>query len=301
MSDGLRFDIAIGNPPYQNNDGSKIPLWPECVLATLRHVKRGGTFAQIHPSNWRGQGGRSITEKAAKTLRALDIEWLKMVRKQDCKKTFANVETPFDVYVIRNQSTPGFWTEMEGTDGSEFGGHLRNAPFIPNFKNADLAKCIAEPWEERVRLLHGMEYEETNLAQMSIRETPHHCHPCIYTISEDAKKYPTPESRLKLRWSDVIRRDRMGRPHHFGTPKLCFVDWQRSGIPFADVNGDYGMCPTTFGLLDDTELLPRIGAAMHSKRFRKMMEAVRFNTHDWNIRLIAQFKRDFWRLFEEED
>ena len=54
-----KFDIVIGNPPYQErkpgNKKSRM-IWQDFVLDGIKVLKQGGTLAMIHPPAWRGAG-----------------------------------------------------------------------------------------------------------------------------------------------------------------------------------------------------------------------------------------------------
>ena len=60
MKRDMKFDIVVGNPPYQErkegNTHSK-SIWPEFVECSLKILKEDGTLAMIHPPSWRNMGG----------------------------------------------------------------------------------------------------------------------------------------------------------------------------------------------------------------------------------------------------
>ena len=52
---------------------------------------------------------------------------------------------------------------------------------------------------------------------------------------------------------------------------------------------------------DDVANLDVIARVMDGSRFRKMMDAARFNTEDWNRHVIKLFRKDFWKEFVNDD
>ena len=65
MNKGLKFDIVIGNPPYQEKVGpaKTEEIWPDFVVDGLDLLVEGGRLAMIHPPAWRGGGGNEIVNR----------------------------------------------------------------------------------------------------------------------------------------------------------------------------------------------------------------------------------------------
>ena len=60
LGDSLKFDIVIGNPPYQERKlehTKSQAIWNEFVEDAHRILKEGGKLAMIHPAGWRNLGG----------------------------------------------------------------------------------------------------------------------------------------------------------------------------------------------------------------------------------------------------
>ena len=299
MSGALTFDAAIGNPPYQDvaNRGSSI--WQEFVLLNLRALRSGGTLAMIHPPRWRGPGRTraSSMDEATDWLRRIDVEWISMTDKENCGRVFKGVTIPFDAYVARKAETDGFETEIVGTDGAARRACIKEGPLVPNFDCPDLERILAAPGEERVRFLSCKSTFASVRPCMSRTRTETHVHPCVWAISGDRDKEEDAGGRLNLWWSsDAVGG---GRKAMFGVPKVMFGVSQQSGIPRADPEGEYGMMEFVSAIVDDPEVLPMIAKAMDGKRFRRAMDAVRFNTEMWSRHVIPLLKRDFWRVLLE--
>ena len=49
----LNFDVIVGNPPYQSDDGgSSIKLWKKFIIKSSEHVKPNGMIALVTPISW---------------------------------------------------------------------------------------------------------------------------------------------------------------------------------------------------------------------------------------------------------
>jgi len=55
MSEDVKYDIILGNPPYNQNGVNKGggTLWPKFVWKAFRMVKEGGYITFVHPLGWR--------------------------------------------------------------------------------------------------------------------------------------------------------------------------------------------------------------------------------------------------------
>ncbi len=52
LDNTMKFDVVVGNPPYQRNDGSSHKLWPDFVKQSINVIKQDGYVAYITPTGW---------------------------------------------------------------------------------------------------------------------------------------------------------------------------------------------------------------------------------------------------------
>ena len=78
MEARMKFDLVMGNPPYQESSNSGNPVWPGFVEKGIDLLDEGGTLAMIHPPGWRGTGktNKSSLESLRMRLKGMDIQWL---------------------------------------------------------------------------------------------------------------------------------------------------------------------------------------------------------------------------------
>lgn len=293
----MKFKVVMGNPPYQEAHNSGNAIWPQFVERGLNLLEDDGLLAMIHPPTWRGAGptnNSSLISLRGK-LKALDMEWLSIHDDNDGDKTFKK-KTPYDAYIAHNANTARYATkeivDVRGKTVKNFCIKDIGLEFIPNFGFKDdmlplLKDLIATEGEKRVDLLYSASDYETRKPWMSKRKTKKFKHPCIYSISKK-------DGKLKRHWSSINNK---GSRSHFGTPKVIFGKSQRAGIPYADVNGEYGLTEFVAAVVDRSTNLPRIADAMNSEKFREVMRAVRFSSEDYNRHVISLFRRDFWKGF----
>lgn len=184
---GTKFDIVIGNPPYQASGGTGNPIWQEFVRLALDALDEGGKIAMIHPPAWRAVGRTNSNAMAEirGSLKSLDMLYLSMTSKKDCGKVFEGKTTPFDVYVALKSDTPEFKTEIRGTDGVKFDACIKEMDFVPNFLCNDLDRVLAKGDEDRVDFLYSSSAYEARRPWMSKYEHGDFVHPCVFTVSSD--------------------------------------------------------------------------------------------------------------------
>jgi hypothetical protein len=52
MSDAMKFDVCVGNPPYQDSDNDKKMLWNAFADKAIETTKKEGYIAMITPATW---------------------------------------------------------------------------------------------------------------------------------------------------------------------------------------------------------------------------------------------------------
>ena len=83
---------------------------------------------------------------------------------------------------------------------------------------------------------------------------------------------------------------------HFGIPKVIWSNG--AGDPIIDINGDYGMSEFSSAIADNKKNLKKIKDAMISERFINLMKYLVFKeNHKYNYKIIALFKKDFYKYF----
>jgi len=279
----MKFNIVLGNPPYQTHtDNNSRAIWPAFVQRAFTFVKPDGYVALIHPSGWRNVRGKYSPIKDLynnKTLIYLSIHNLK-----DGIKTFG-ASTRYDVCVTQNtDSTSKHRTAVRFEDGVTQQVNLKKLPFIPNCDLDTVMKVVAKPGEVPVEVINDSAYHIRRKWVSKIKSN----NPLIYGVRTLSK-----HSEPVLLWSS--RNDN----GHFGIPKLI---WSESGDilsagSIVDAEGKYGLTQFAYAIVDTPKNLPLIKKAFDSKEFRNIMLGCTAGTMIINPKIIATFRKDFWKDF----
>ena len=101
-TDVARFDIIMGNPPFQKKVGpnKSKPIWHLFVINSIKHyLKKNGYLVFVHPSGWRNIRGQF--REVFELIQKLNLKYLTMRTFEDGVKTFGGAGTNFD-YCLQN-------------------------------------------------------------------------------------------------------------------------------------------------------------------------------------------------------
>lgn len=133
---GMKFDVIVGNPPYQDADDSGGALWSKFANRVFDDLaKDDGYVALIHPPSFVGKHLSSGKGKSDYTVFANNqIEKLHILDDFNRSKHFTGVGTRICWYIAR-KSKPSNPTKIIGYNGNklyEFEDQFTNVTFLPN-------------------------------------------------------------------------------------------------------------------------------------------------------------------------
>lgn len=138
-----KFDIVIGNPPYQEidkNNKSKSggnSLWSKFVSKSLKLIFNGKYICFIHPSSWMSPSGNTSKNVDVK-INKYDILHLEV---ETAKKYFSGVGSNFTWYCLRKSNTFNFKTKIKtlfNKKNYEFEYNISKYDYLPIFLNKDV-------------------------------------------------------------------------------------------------------------------------------------------------------------------
>jgi hypothetical protein len=276
----LKFNIILGNPPFQYKEEKKQaqPIWHLFIKRSyeeLLHHK--GYLLFIHPSGWRDIDG--ITRFIYNYIKEHNLLYLSMTSFKEGQKIFNGVSTNFDYYLVQNIKTNTNITNINDIDNRDYKIDLNNWDFIPSGNFNQFKKLLTK--KERVKLLHDRSMYGTDKDNTNIKKDNVFKYPICNSINK--------EGNINFIYSNDIK-------GHFGIPKVIWSNG--AGDPIIDKIGEYGLSEFSSAIVDDKQNLQKIRDAMISDKFINLMKYLVFKeNHKYNYKIIALFKKDFYKYF----
>ena len=277
-----KFDVIVMNPPYQElkeGNTKSQALWDKFVIKTVNDLVESGYLVAVHPSGWRNVDG--MFKKIQTLLKSKQMLYLEIHNEKDGLKTFG-AETRYDFYCLHNVPSTMF-TKIKCQDGTIERADLSKMEFIPNGMYKTFEKLIGKNGEERVKIFADSTYH-TQRPHMGKEQTEVFKYPCVYMMPKDGKP--------KFWYSNINEKK------HFGIPKVIWSNGRIISVgSFVDINGEYGLTQFAYAIVDDANVLNKIKQAFDTKEFRDLMEASAIADMKINCKIIATFRKDFWKEF----
>jgi hypothetical protein len=283
----MKFDVVLGNPPYQEKVGPKKTesLWNKFFHISVDLLKEGGYLSLIHPPGWRNVDGKY--KNIQEIIKSKNLQFLSINNVQDGQKLF-NVTTPFDWYVLQNKKYDGI-TTIRFQDGSVSQTDISNLDFIPNDNFDIVSSLISKEKESTVNVMYSRSDYGTDKINISKTQSEEFPYPVVYSILSNGT--------VNLMYSSTNTKG------HFGIPKLILGNGANPTC-FIDYNGEYGMTQFAYGIVDTVENLEKIKKVITSKDFQKINLATKYVATAGNPlvypKIIRLFKKDFWKEFINE-
>jgi hypothetical protein len=282
----MKFDVLIGNDPYQEKVGPKKtePLWNKFFHKRMSLLKDGGYLSLIHPSGWRNISGKF--KDVQEVIRSKKVSFLSIHNEKDGIETFG-AETRYDYYVLQNTPNDKSKTLVRFQDGEMKKLLLGDMEFIPNGGIDLLNSLLAKEGEEKVTLLHSFSNYETRKSWVSKTQNDEFNYPCVYTVNYLSQ--PT------FYYSSTNEKG------HFGIPKVIWSNGRISSVgSYIDNTGEFGLTQFSYAIVDEVENLPFIKRTLDSLKFKKLMELCAVGQLTINHKVISTFRKDFWKDFIDD-
>ena len=243
----MKFDVIVGNPPYQETTGATTgkSLWPKFVDTSINIIKELGYVALIHPSGWRS--GKTTAKKIHNTIQAYQMCHLVLSNYEKGQKLF-NVMTTCDWYIL--QKTPAaHGTTIIDCDNNLHELFLGNVKQLPDVLIPDYQHIIDITMEDTIEILFNY-INDTQKEHIQKYQDDVYKFPVIYTLKKAGPSYV---------WSS---RNDLG---HYNIPKVILG--RGLGMPILDLNGDYSMCEFSYAIVGkDIKYLQNVYNALITER-----------------------------------
>jgi hypothetical protein len=191
--------------------------------------------------------------------------------------------TRYDFYCLKNTNNQCIITKIKCQDGTIELVDISRLEFIPNGMFETLQKLIAKEGEEAVTILRDCNYHSQREFVSNIK-TEKFKYPCVNYVKKD--------DSTRFFYSSINTKG------HFGIPKLIMSTGRIKSVgSLLDIKGEYGLTEFAFAIVDTVENLSFIKQAVDSKKFKTFMEVCAVNDIYLNKRIIAIFRKDFWKMF----
>lgn len=275
-----KFDIILGNPPYNDNSGNKgrgHTLWTKFVdLALDILLKENGYLVFIHPSLW-----RQIEHPLLNKIKGRQILYLEIHNTDDGQKTF-RCATRYDWYILHNIK---YYQKTIIKDEENIINEidLQKWNFIPNMMFNEIQKLISNNNNDKLNVNYYRSNYGTEKKIISKIKNNEFKFPVVYSINK--------KNELSLRYSNT---DKNG---HFNLSKFIFSNG--AGF-YCDVKGEYGLTEWAYCIYDKPKILPIIEEVFKSKKFNKIKNALLLDSKTYNIKVMKLFKKNFYKEFNDE-
>lgn len=272
-----KFNLVVGNPPYQKgnkNKGVGNTLWDLFVKKSLEELLvKGGYLLFVHPRGW-----RQINNKVGNVMKQKQILYLNMNSIEEGKKIF-KCNTDFDFYLLENIDTYKE-TIIDDYKNKEYKCFLKNKHFIPNHSIKQVFQIICNK-EQNNNFLNSKSTYETRRRWMSKEKDDKHIYPCIYSINKNNKPI--------IRWSS---RNDLG---HFGVKKFIFSN----GIGIIkDKIGEYGLTEWVYSFIcKNNKELEDMERIFKTKKFQNFIDAINLTSERYNYNIMKYMKPDWYKQF----
>jgi len=214
-----RFDIIIGNPPYQGvNKGNGSNLYEKFHSKSVEILSDDGYLIFLTPLNWISPNGNLESEFLKYNLIYVNIN--------ECSKYFPGVGSEFSFYLIKKSSD--YTTTLIKTTDDKFSFDLRKFSFLPKFININTLSIHTKFFNCDLDSLNVerdqsyTQYSSKMKGNLSTIEDEYFCYKMYNTSSKNGIKF----SKIK---HPLV-----------GTSKIIM---SRSGYlnPIFDESGEYGV------------------------------------------------------------
>jgi len=308
----MKFDVVLGNPPYQmpkrgsyKGAAGHRTLWDGFVKHSLELLKPGGYLGFITPANWRRP------DSALYTLMTRDnvLRYLHIYGKV-AGKTMMGIQSRFDVYILERGPDAKLDENLDSKVDAKVDAKvdenldekldettknqdtiknkdvviidekgethrdidIDNWPFLPNFAFDKIREILIRD-DRGIPILFSASADDART--LSKRRTAKSRFPVVHNITRRG---------LGIRWS--------AKKSPFFGKKKVLLNFNEKQYPVYDAKGEYGMSQLTFAIpVKGEKEADRWISAIHSEWFREILEATKWGAFQTDHRMWKYLDR----------
>lgn len=261
--DDMKFDVVLGNPPYQDNKDKKSSgtnnLWPLFVEKSVDLLKDQGHLAFITPATWMRKSRDILRKKSLGGSKRLltDIfqpNNLKYVNIGGAKKYFPNIGSTFTWYILQKSPYSGS-TEIDVND-ELCNIDIRNVESIPYILNKSAISIFYKVQQG------ANKWTFSSVETFKTKERK---------SSKDSEfKYPY----LNYKTNNTLQKTDLGVDVVYGNEKHPCADKRKVVVPYVGPttpyvdDGEYGVLHSQVYFLNNNETCEGAKSVVKSKLYK---------------------------------
>lgn len=271
----MKFDCVIGNPPYQDSENQRSPLWEKFVEKSFELCKDDGHISLIHPSAW-----RKPIHKLFPLFQENDLKYLEIHNQKDGQKTFG-AGTRYDWYVVKKSPNRGRSVIVD-EDGEKVICNLAEMGCIPH-KNLELFESmLAHKGDRKCEVMYSRSAYASDKAWTSFDKGGEFVYPVVHA---------TKASGPRIIYSSTSKNG------HFGVKKVI-MGMASPERGFYDEGGNFGISQNVFSIVvnnnKDGEELENF---IKTNNFKTLSSLFQWSGFAVDYRVFRMLRKDFWRDF----
>ena len=276
----MKFDVIVGNPPYNNpkKDGDKQMngdcLWDKFVIKSIDGLLKNEAYlCFVHPSGWRKPG-----ELWKKLTVDNQIHYLEIHKADEGQKIF-KCGTRYDWYILEKK--PSYKNTIVRDELGNIGNiDLKRWDWFPHRLIPESILFDSGP---KCNVIRDIDYR-ADKPWVSREKSDEFQYPVALSFKNDSKRLIYSSKKLS----------------HFGVPKIiCNSNGGVGGLyPYNDWEGEYGMNPLCFGIsISSKEEGDEIVKALNTKKFKDFVSSILWSGFLIHHKVFECLKKDFWKQF----
>jgi hypothetical protein len=180
----MRFDVVIGNPPYQDSTAkSSKKAWDKFLEKSIQICKKNGFVAFITPFSWATPSNKSFDIFKNHDVKIIDLNG---------KKYFPNIGTTISWYIIQNCNNKQSTKIISEDEKIEI--NLQDVDFLPSILSKQSISILSKILSNSFRDSMGVMFDSFCHSQRVDR---------IVEIQDNQHPFPVKHTATSTIWSNI--------------------------------------------------------------------------------------------------
>jgi hypothetical protein len=288
-----KFDIIIGNPPFQNQSSSETAqgghdLYPSFFIESFKILKENGYLSFINPAKWRAPDKKGNLKIMWDIFTHNNAIFLKIYGFEETRQIFnGGAVTRIDYYILQ-KNTRYTHTIVIDEQNKEHEIDMTKWNFLPNYNLNNIKKLLTNEENGNKVIYSSSQFDKRK--------------PYMNETKTSTFKYPIRHSHTItggdiLYWSSTKTPPVKDMVQMFGIPKVILVKGLYT-YPYNDYKGEYGMSNYSFGIpIKSKKEGDCIVEAINTDNFADIIKATKWSSGFTDHNMFKYFRPDFYKYF----